>query len=184
MNPFSTPVNTNFIFGNYDTTPFYGNRDTTPSFLECVDNSGNSNKDKITRLMQNYNGKDAHAIIQEFLNNDNPTKGMIVNAYFIRDKTMNADFLKIKQDTMNKLLSLNYSLKQRVISDIKNKINEIVETCDLTKDRLSVFHTVDILSIRQKIIKNEKRFIELNSINDHYDFYDALTKEELEYAGW
>lgn len=39
-------------------------------------------------------------------------------------------------------------------------------------------------TLKKLYSEDNERYIELNKITDHYEFYKAMTEEELNYIGW
>lgn len=147
-------------------------------------NSAKNPENNVIVTWNDHENWESHEVVQEFLNNENPGQKIMAQAYYVRDRNMLLDFQKLHQRSLSKLFSTNYTLRQRLMDNVLANIKPIINTCDLTQDKISLIYDVNVSDIREKMAKNKIRFDELNKIKDHYDFYNAMTVEELAYLGW
>ena len=129
--------------------------------------------------------------VREFLDSQNPSVEVTARAYKVRDEVlnvMNYEFNKNKcleklGYTEEKIKSYVKNLfRTKMIKVIDNFIGNPNELVINLEDEYNMFLTspeiVNLVSFRQN------RFNILNSIDDHFEFYNSMTKEELTYIGW
>lgn len=144
--------------------------------------------------MDSYNN-----YINEFINSENPNKHLIVNAYVARDAINNLDSYDNRKKHLEKL---GYTLEK--INEYQTKkqtdyINKYIENFyldnnndeDINYNSIIVHYhnSFDYQNVQKKIELKLSRFNVLNNLleiskHNNYDFYNALSIEELNFLGW
>ena len=101
--------------------------------------------------------------VQQFYDNNNCPVNVMAEAYYVRDKGMGISFDDAKVQALHKLFSHN--VKKRLQEEVYTKGFASQDYIDLSRFR-------------------SPRHNELLLINNHLQFYQALTGNELEYLGW
>ena len=125
--------------------------------------------------------------VQEYLNTDSPNAKQCADAFYIRDvEGFNFSFEKVKQYSMNKLFTDSQTLiRNHVRFELNKSVNDYVKNTNMSElDIVTFTHSVSLESVREQIDTQRKRFIELDIITDHKEFYSAMTIGELSYLGW
>ena len=142
---------------------------------------------------------DTNQYVKEFLNSEDPSKELIVNAYVVRDKHYNIDSEETRFKHMKKL---GYTLDQ-INEYQKRKQEEYVMNYMRTmytqyqsenmnfetnfEDILQSYqNSIDYQIVQNTVNQRTERFNVLSALinSPNYDFYNALTSEELYYLGW
>jgi len=141
----------------------------------------------------------SNTYIQEFLNSNDPTHEIIVNAYRERDNLGN---LNTRETREGHLLKLGYSLqkineyrnrKQREF--VTNYLERMYQDYESNSQNIQInFESIIEMyqnSNEYQIVENEvqnriSRFNILSNLLDtsNEQFYNALTVDELVYLGW
>ena len=131
--------------------------------------------------------------IEQFMQSENPSLELTVEAMCERDKEKN--FIDCKKFSLKKLfptiyineednININEYLKREVEYRIKEITKDLLKQ-DLTdKPRLNFLKTFELEPIRKGY---ESRFERLNFLKDKgtlQDFYGSMTASELEYLGF
>tara|TARA_E500000178_G_C16839936_1_gene670056 strand:+ start:501 stop:902 length:402 start_codon:yes stop_codon:yes gene_type:complete len=123
--------------------------------------------------------------VKKFLQSENPSVDVIASAYYKRDQIMNLNF--DKEQSLKKLGYTEDRIKSFIKNDFKLKMQNIINNFDqntiinleeeyvsyLTSDKI-----VNMVNFRQN------RYNFLNSIDNHLEFYNSMTREELTHLGW
>ena len=134
---------------------------------------------------------DNNVDVNNFCTTVNPSVDIIAKAYFARDEIMKISFNDSKKNSLKKLRLLEsivdsdvkLRFKKYLYSLVDNFINNtnINVECNFSVEYSKYINSEEV----QKVIKERKsRFEQLNQINDHLEFYQSMTKGELEYLGW
>jgi len=137
--------------------------------------------------------------IQEFLNSENPSKEVFVNAFVSRDNFYNIDTRETREKHLKKL---GYTL-EKINAYKARKQNEFVTNVFQTSYQNflnenqnvpvnfdviinSYQNSADYKLVENKVQKDLERFNTLSNLLDssNAEFYQALTIGELSYLGW
>jgi hypothetical protein len=130
----------------------------------------------------------------------------IANAYYQRDVQMNLDFQQVKNHALRKLGYTQDSIQRIVLNRFARHINDIVgqynQNVMFNDNQFSVANVNNLpnmynISIHQmfedfrntELINNlVNRHLDrgnvLTNIDNHSEFYNHMTREELGYLGW
>ena len=133
--------------------------------------------------------------VQDFINTDTPTIEEYATAYHYRDvHGFNISFDKVKSYSLKKLFpSKNQLLFNKIRHDVKINLDNTIRDLSLNDDTFENLHnskifefdcTVNLESILETINENLKRYNILNDIENHKEFYMAMTESELACLGW
>lgn len=129
--------------------------------------------------------------VREFLDSQNPSVEVTARAYKVRDEVLNVMNYEFNK---NKCLEKLGYTEERIKSYVKNLFrtkmikvidnfignpNELVINLE---DEYNMFLTSP--EIANLISFRKNRFNILNSIDDHFEFYNSMTQDELKYIGW
>lgn len=118
-----------------------------------------------------------------------------INAYYHRDVTMNLNNTNTIINSLKKLGYFNINinleeekfLKSKLISKIKNEPLDIFYQQNIHNIMTEIKNTNDYATFIQRVNHRLERVNELNNHcndNDVYNFYSALTLDELNYLGY
>ena len=138
-----------------------------------------------------HNNLEDNVEVREFLNSQNPSVEVIARAYKVRDELLNG--LNYVFDKNKHLEKLGYTeektkshvknlFRSKIIKEVDNFISNSGEPVINIDNEYNMFMTSP--EIANLISFRKNRFNILNSINDHFEFYNSMTKEELTYIGW
>lgn len=123
--------------------------------------------------------------VKKFIQSENPSVDVMASAYYKRDQIMNLSF--DKEQSLKKLGYTEDRIESFIKNDFKLKMQNIINNFDqntiinleeeyvsyLTSDKI-----VNMVNFRQN------RYNFLNSIDNHLEFYNSMTREELTHLGW
>jgi len=140
--------------------------------------------------MNNFNVKE---ILDNFSNNNitNITTEGLADVYYARDLNMNLNFDNQFDWAMKKLCYHPSTFEDTIVGKINHRIKDITGQYLENKNSVNINLQELESSIRNNFI-NEKtsklnKFNRFNSFldtNDHRGFYNAMTREELDYLGF
>ena len=140
--------------------------------------------------MNNFNVKE---ILDNFSNNNitNITAEGLADVYYARDLNMNLNFDNQFDWAMKKLCYHPSTFEDTIVGKINHRIKDITGQYLENKNSVNINLQELESSIRNNFI-NEKtsklnKFNRFNSFldtNDHRGFYNAMTREELDYLGF
>ena len=140
--------------------------------------------------MNNFNVKE---ILDNFSNNNitNITAEGLADVYYARDLNMNLNFDNQFDWAMKKLRYHPSTFEDTIVGRINSRIKDITGQYLENKNSVNINLQELESSIRNNFI-NEKtsklnKFNRFNSFldtNDHRGFYNAMTREELDYLGF
>tara|TARA_Y100000991_G_scaffold213065_1_gene198154 strand:- start:2431 stop:2850 length:420 start_codon:yes stop_codon:yes gene_type:complete len=129
--------------------------------------------------------------VREFLNSQNSSVEIIARAYKVRDDVLyGKNYVFDKNKHLEKLGYTEEKTKSYVMnlfrSTIFKKVNNFISNPSKVvinlEDEYNMFmaspEIVNFVSFRKN------RFNILNNIDDNFEFYNSMTKEELTYIGW
>lgn len=133
--------------------------------------------------------------VQEFLNTDDPSKEIIINAYNVRDNYYDVNNAAQRYEHMKKLgidlENINNYKKEKQDKFVKKYIKNLYE--NNSEDSFSFdqikeiyYQSDDYKLVEKKVNKLIERYNHLKEYlhGSNIAFYQQLTKEELEYLGW
>lgn len=123
--------------------------------------------------------------IQNFYNNPYYTKEDMVKAYLIRDEKMNLNFEVQGKKALIKLGLDKETVKNKVNQSFLPYIANKIDTLDMEKTIEEVYNEF-YSSNGDLYLLNKKSNQLIDCVNDYrrVDFYNLLTKSELEYLGF
>ena len=129
--------------------------------------------------------------VKTFINMKVPTIDIMAKAYFARDNIMELIFVNEKMRHLDKLGYTPESIQRCVNLKFKNHLYSLADKFITNPSKDAQYNFLDefdnfITSKEIEKYTNSRtmRFNQLNSIDNHLDFYHAMTKEELEHLGW
>ena len=132
-----------------------------------------------------------HQDVKNFLNTEVPTIDIMAKAYFARDNFMNLSFENNKESMLEKLCYTSEKIQKNINYKFKNYLYSLVDKFLTDPKNDAEYNFLDEFNkfmaseeIKEYIETRKKRYDMLNAIDNHQDFYKAMTMEELVYLGW
>lgn len=137
--------------------------------------------------------------IQEYLNSENPTLEVIINAYLVRDHFYNLDNRETREKYLHKLgyipeLITKYKIEKQsdfvsnfILNHYRNYLNSNENyTIDFESIVNQYRNTPDYQLVQNKAHHDLERFNSLVNFleSSNQQFYQELTIDELKYLGW
>lgn len=132
-----------------------------------------------------------HQDVKNFHNMTEPSVDIMAKAYFTRDIIMNKSLESKKESILKKLGYTHEKIQRYIDYEFKKHLYTLVDKFlknpnnDTEYNFLNEYNEFKLSEgIKNYTETRKQRFEILNVINNHQDFYMAMTVEELEYLGW
>tara|TARA_B110000908_G_C10262839_1_gene460661 strand:+ start:2998 stop:3432 length:435 start_codon:yes stop_codon:yes gene_type:complete len=138
-----------------------------------------------------YNKYMSNLNVQDLLNNSNPTKEEIADAYYARDIQMKLEFTDQFQWAMNKLSYDPNTYNQTKDTMVRKKINKTIDDYKKNKNSSNINMQEIEDSVKMETTQLfEQRKQKYNSFlyylnnKKHREFYNSMDINELSYLGY